>query len=72
VDIKQQVFITTNNAFQNLGAAPIRSANAIGNLSVQNPTIEQMNAAMTEPCEISSSDEEQSELIQSQPTPSAL
>jgi hypothetical protein len=39
--------ILTNNAFQNLGTAPLTRANMVGNLSVQNPTVEQMNEAIT-------------------------
>ena len=39
--------ITANNPLQNLGERPLQNANAVGNLSIGSPTIEQMNAAIT-------------------------
>jgi hypothetical protein len=46
MDARQQLTITTNNAFQNLGTAEFPRANAVGNLSIERPTVEQMNAAI--------------------------
>ena len=45
MDIKQPL-ITTNNSTQNLGQPEYDRANMVGNLSVENPTIEQMNAGI--------------------------
>jgi hypothetical protein len=46
MDARQQLVITTNNAFQNLGSAEFPRANSVGNLSIERPTVEQMNAAI--------------------------
>ena len=43
---KQLITITTNNAFQNIGSPDFARLNDIGNLSVESPTIEQMNRAI--------------------------
>jgi hypothetical protein len=45
MDIKQPFM--TNNSTQNLGQSQYDRANMVGNLSVENPTIEQLNAALT-------------------------
>ncbi len=45
--IEQQQSITVNNSLQNLGEIPLERPNALGNISLLNPTIEQMNAGMT-------------------------
>jgi hypothetical protein len=50
---EQRQFITANNSLQNLGEGPFERANALGNLSMNKPTVAQMNAAMTEGGEIS-------------------
>ncbi len=46
MDAKQQLTITANNSFQNLGSVEYRGPNEVGNLSVTSPTVEQMNAAI--------------------------
>ena len=46
MDIRQSLLITTNNAFQTLGTIQNPRANAVGNLSVESPTVEQMNVAI--------------------------
>jgi len=40
-------FIITNNSFQNLGSSLPDRVNMIGNLSVEKPTVEQMNEAIS-------------------------
>ena len=45
MDIRQPL-ITANNSVQNLGEVRHDRANALGNLSVENPTIEQFNAGI--------------------------
>jgi hypothetical protein len=42
----RQPLITANNSVQNLGEVRHDRANALGNLSVENPTIEQLNAGI--------------------------
>jgi hypothetical protein len=42
-----RTLITTNNALQNLTGGSFDRANERGNLSVQDPTVEQLNAAVT-------------------------
>lgn len=43
--IKQQL-ITATNSVQNLGQPEYNRANMMGNLSVENPTVEQLNAGI--------------------------
>jgi hypothetical protein len=45
MDIRQPL-ITANNSVQNLGEMHHDRANALGNLSLENPTIEQLNAGI--------------------------
>lgn len=40
-----QWIITANNSSQNIGPLDSDRPNALGNLSVENPTVEQINAA---------------------------
>jgi hypothetical protein len=61
--IREQQFITTNNTFQNIGSTPIHSPNALGNLSVQNPTVEQMNAGISDQLRPSDDVQDQSERL---------
>lgn len=44
---KDYIFISTNNALQNLGGSPVDRVTERGNLSVQSPTIGQLNAALS-------------------------
>ena len=46
MNIKQQA-ITANNSAQNLDQGEYTRANMPGNLSVENPTVEQLNAAIS-------------------------
>ena len=46
MDIRQQNTITTNNALQSISSPTYSRSNDIGNLSVEKPTIEQLNAAI--------------------------
>jgi hypothetical protein len=41
-----QQIITANNSLQNLGEIELKRATAFGNLSVRNPTIEEINAGV--------------------------
>ena len=45
MDTNQPLTIITNNPFQNMGSFEYTRPNDIGNLSVNSPTIEQMNRA---------------------------
>lgn len=53
----KQPLITANNNAQNLGQPQYDRANMMGNLSVENPTIEQLNAGITSAQTPSSEDE---------------
>ena len=46
MSIKQQLVTATNSA-QNLGQPEYIHANMLGNLSAENPTVEQLNAAIS-------------------------
>ncbi len=41
-----QLVITTNNRYQNIGEQAYSRPNTVGNLAVEHPTFEQMNAAI--------------------------
>lgn len=43
-----QPHILTNNSLQNLGTATLTRPNMVGNLSVEHPTVEQMNEAISQ------------------------
>lgn len=46
MDSRQPLVITTNNALQTIGSPENLRTNAPGNLSVEKPTVEQMNEAI--------------------------
>ncbi len=60
--IEHKQSITVNNSLQNLGQITLERPNALGNVSLLNPTIEQMNAGITRSGgEVSDSKENQPE-----------